>query len=149
MKNIDIRMLVDEYNIKYKDIAEKLDISAEWLSRLLRDQLSTENKERIMWAIDSLVLERKETEEGKKEIGCEFCRAYQSWKRAEYITNRYAEIEEKNNQELNCAIVVRTWTKSKGKRNASRITDYRYRGIGYKLNFCPQCGTDLRWVERM
>lgn len=29
------------------------------------------------------------------------------------------------------------------KRHAGRTTDYRNRGIGYKLNYCPECGRKL------
>ena len=55
MNNLDIRMLVSEKRLKYKDIAKELDISREWLCRLLRNELSPENKIRVMRAIDSLL----------------------------------------------------------------------------------------------
>ena len=48
-------MLVSEKRLKYKDIAKELDISREWLCRLLRNELSPENKIRVMRAIDSLL----------------------------------------------------------------------------------------------
>lgn len=54
MKNLDIRMLVSENGLKYKDIADELNLSREHLSRLMRDQLSIDNKVRIMGAIERL-----------------------------------------------------------------------------------------------
>lgn len=54
MKNLDIRMTVSEEGLRYKEIANEMHISREWLSRLLRHDLSAENKLRIMRAISSL-----------------------------------------------------------------------------------------------
>lgn len=54
MKNLDIRMIVSENDLKYKDIADELKISPEWLSRLMRNTLTNENKIRIMGAIERL-----------------------------------------------------------------------------------------------
>ena len=54
MKNLDIRMLVSEKGLQYKDIAREMCISPEWLSRLLRFTLTPEDKLRIMNAIERL-----------------------------------------------------------------------------------------------
>ena len=54
MKNLDIRMIVSEKGLKYKDIADELNITPEWLSRLMKDTLTTDNKVRIMGAIERL-----------------------------------------------------------------------------------------------
>lgn len=54
MKNLDIRMIASENDLKYKDIADELKISPEWLSRLMRNTLTNENKVRIMGAIEKL-----------------------------------------------------------------------------------------------
>ena len=54
MKNLDIRMLVSDSGLKYKDVADELNITPEWLSRLLRNNLTPENKIRIMGAIERL-----------------------------------------------------------------------------------------------
>lgn len=54
MNNLDIRMLVSENGLKYKDIAKELNISREWLSRLMRTDLTIDNKVRIMGAIERL-----------------------------------------------------------------------------------------------
>lgn len=60
MKNLDVRMLVSDNGLKYRDIADEMNITPEWLSRLLRQELTTENKIRIMRAIDQLK-KRKES----------------------------------------------------------------------------------------
>lgn len=54
MKNLDIRMLVSDNGLRYKDIADEMNISPEHLSRLLRKELTSENKIRVMRAIDQL-----------------------------------------------------------------------------------------------
>ena len=54
MNNLDIRMIVSEKGLKYKDIAKELNISREWLSRLMRKDLTIDNKVRIMGAIERL-----------------------------------------------------------------------------------------------
>lgn len=54
MKNLDIRSIVLEKDLKYKDIAEEMNISPVWLSRLMRNTLTTDNKVRIMGAIERL-----------------------------------------------------------------------------------------------
>ena len=54
MKNLDIRMLVSDSGLKYKDVADEMNITPEWLSRLLRNNLTPENKIRIMGAIERL-----------------------------------------------------------------------------------------------
>ena len=54
MKNLDIRMLVSENGLRYKDIADEMNITPEYLSRLLRKELTYENKIRVMRAIDQL-----------------------------------------------------------------------------------------------
>lgn len=55
MKNLDIRILVSENGLKYRDIAAEMNISRQHLSRLLRYELTPENKIRVMRAIDSLL----------------------------------------------------------------------------------------------
>ena len=54
MKNLDIRTLVSEKGLKYKDIAKEMGVSPEWLSRLMRFTLTAENKARIMGANEKL-----------------------------------------------------------------------------------------------
>ena len=54
MENLDVRILVSDQGLKYRDIADELNIGQEWLSRLMRRPLSPENKLRILGAIDRL-----------------------------------------------------------------------------------------------
>ena len=77
---------------------------------------------------------------------CDFCFSYESNKNVqEFMKNRpdlYGNVL--HDYEINCAMVTRTWIKGQPKRNGGRTTDYRYRGIGYKLNYCPECGKKLK-----
>ena len=68
---------------------------------------------------------------------CAFCETLQTYKHIRSINNEH--FEPKLFEEYNVALVVRCWKKG-NKRMAGRTTDYRYRGIGFKLNFCPECG---------
>lgn len=54
MKNLDIRMMVSENGLKYKDVAAEMNVSPEWLSRLLKNDLTPENKIRVMRAVERL-----------------------------------------------------------------------------------------------
>ena len=54
MENLDIRIMVSENHIRYKDIAKKMGISPVWLSTQLRYELSLVTKERIIQAIEEL-----------------------------------------------------------------------------------------------
>ena len=59
MKNLDIRQEVKENGLYLWQIADKLSISDNWLSRLLRHELSDEKKSEIRAII-------KELKEGEK-----------------------------------------------------------------------------------
>ncbi len=54
MENIDIRILVSDSGLTYKDIAKEIGIHRGSLSRLMSRQLSPENRIRIMTAIDRI-----------------------------------------------------------------------------------------------
>ena len=54
MENMDIRLMVDEHNIKYKDIAKKLQISPQYLSTLMRYTLPPAMRQRIINAVEEL-----------------------------------------------------------------------------------------------
>ena len=79
------------------------------------------------------------------EKQCEFCdriamsnRVFQFWK----------ERDEQNlKHEITVAIVERKWIAGTPKQNAGKLTDYRYRGLGFKLNYCPTCGRKLKKKE--
>ena len=54
MKNLDIRREVKENGLYLWQIADKLNISDNWFSRVLRHELPDEKKEEIRSAIRSL-----------------------------------------------------------------------------------------------
>lgn len=54
MENIDIRILVSDSGLTYKDIAKEIGIHRGSLSRLMSRQLSPENRIRIVTAIDRI-----------------------------------------------------------------------------------------------
>ena len=58
MKNLDIRVMISENHLRYKDIAEKIGISATWLSTQMRYPLSPVMRERIIKAIMELKNDR-------------------------------------------------------------------------------------------
>lgn len=79
---------------------------------------------------------------------CKFCEAMQSNHQAMEIARSWAtegELQKygKYMIEYSVAIVKRTWYKKLGKRHAGRSIEYRNKGIGYKLNYCPECGRKL------
>lgn len=75
---------------------------------------------------------------------CAFCEALMGYKkiRAFLDQRRKEEHKEKIYEEYTVALVVRSYVKGK-KRTAGRTTDYKNQGIGYQLNFCPECGRRL------
>lgn len=54
MENIDIRILVSNSDFGYKDIAKYLGVSRQWISKLMRYELSPGNKLKILSAINAL-----------------------------------------------------------------------------------------------
>ena len=70
---------------------------------------------------------------------CKFCEAMESYLRVDtFNKTRFPE----DDYRYSVAIVRRLFVKGrKGSRSTS--TDYRYRGCGYALNFCPECGRKL------
>lgn len=76
---------------------------------------------------------------------CDFCEALNTQIKIQRFRNDHPEYyEEKMYTEITVAMVIRSWTKSRGKAHAGRTTDYRFRGMGYKLNYCPECGRKLQ-----
>ena len=45
--------------------------------------------------------------------------------------------------EYTVALVIHQWYQKRGKQSASRTIDFRSKGLGYKLNYCPECGKSL------
>lgn len=80
---------------------------------------------------------------------CEFCDALWLYKFSDRELNKLhvADGEPRMFHEYTVAIVRRSWTKARGKRHAGRSTDYRHLGLGFKLNYCPECGKALRRKE--
>lgn len=54
MKNLDVRLLVEDSKISYRRIADHLKITPQWLSKLMRDDLSPGNRLRILSALEEL-----------------------------------------------------------------------------------------------
>lgn len=75
---------------------------------------------------------------------CTFCEALMGYKniRAFFNQRDKEKHKEKTYEEYTVALVVRSYAKGK-KRTARRTIDYRNQGIGFKLNFCPECGRRL------
>lgn len=76
---------------------------------------------------------------------CSFCSAMEQYREI-YATSKSLTTEKDKAifgeymTEYSVAIVRRSWYKKLGKRSGGRTTDYRYRGLGYALNYCPECG---------
>lgn len=70
---------------------------------------------------------------------CEFCRVFAMQKKFDRIAKKqFPDISHR----YSVAMVQRTFVK--GRRGSQgRTTDYRYQGIGYKLNYCPECGRKM------
>lgn len=84
-----------------------------------------------------------------KEKPCKFCEAMKVKRQIDKFTNEHQSPEDlkkygKHKTEYTVAIITRSWYSKNGKRHAGRITDYRHMGLGYKLNYCPECGRELK-----
>ena len=74
---------------------------------------------------------------------CDFCCRYWDARHVLNFRNRNRKDgEPKLYEDYSVAFVVRTYRKGH-KRQCPRSTDYRSGGLGYKLNFCPECGRRL------
>lgn len=54
MNNLDIRLYVKDSGLLFKDVAEQMGVTPEYLSRVLRYQLKPEMRERILTAVREL-----------------------------------------------------------------------------------------------
>lgn len=59
MNNLDIRKAIEENNLKYWQVANRLGMTDGNFSRLLRLELKDDDKEKILKAIQSFEKERK------------------------------------------------------------------------------------------
>lgn len=83
---------------------------------------------------------------GTKNNKCIFCEAYRSEKSVNDFKRQHPEYYGDASYlqfEITVAMVTRHWLPGY-KRQASRVTDYRYQGCGYALNYCPECGRALK-----
>ena len=81
----------------------------------------------------------------KKEITmCKFCEAMERWQKVDaFVKERDPDFEHR----YSVALVVRNFRKGrKGPKGST--TDYRYRGCGYQLNYCPECGREMKKRRR-
>ena len=76
------------------------------------------------------------------ETRCIFCGDYDSWKKVHSFKAEPHEIYGELKHDITVAMVIHTYYPGH-KRNATRTTDYRNQGCGYKLNYCPECGRKL------
>ena len=74
---------------------------------------------------------------------CKFCESLAGYKKIEKFFSERESEEEPFKYEYTVALVIRQWLPSIGKKSAGRTTDYKNQGIGYKLNFCPECGKEI------
>ena len=86
-------------------------------------------------------------------MNCKFCKAMQINRQIEKICRSWSTEDELKQcgrymVDYSVAIVKRSWYRKKGKRSASRTTEYRHRGLGFALNYCPECGKKVITNER-
>lgn len=84
-----------------------------------------------------------------KEKPCMFCEAMKiKHEVADFMREKQSPEElEKYGEyktEYAVAIITRSWYSKSGKKHATRTTDYMYTGLGYKLNYCPECGRKIK-----
>lgn len=76
---------------------------------------------------------------------CKFCESYESWHNIHESYNQKRPKEERSKYEYTAALIIRSWIpKVRTKRHAGRTIDCRNQGIGYELNYCPECGKRLK-----
>ena len=76
---------------------------------------------------------------------CKFCEAMKANRQVEEITRSWAtERYGKYMIEYTVAIVKRSYFQKLGKRRSGRSVEFRYRGLGFELNYCPECGANMR-----
>lgn len=73
-------------------------------------------------------------------MSCKFCEAMEAYKR---MNRKHKKSEPGIDHRYSVAIVIRVFRK--GIRGCcSTGTDYRHRGCGYALNYCPECGRKMK-----
>lgn len=79
---------------------------------------------------------------------CKFCESMECNKEVERTARGWATDAElleygKWMIEYSVAIVKRSWYQKRGKKSAHRTIQFRNKGFGYKLKYCPECGKEL------
>lgn len=75
---------------------------------------------------------------------CKFCEAMKVNKQVDTILRKN---DPEFSHRYSVAIVKRVFLKGHhGCRGTG--TDYRYRGCGYQLNYCPECGASMKAPRR-
>jgi hypothetical protein len=75
---------------------------------------------------------------------CKFCEAMKvNCQCDEFNQSPNELVYGKYMSEYTVAIVAHHWYSKMGKRTAGRTVDYRHMGLGYKLNYCPECGRKM------
>ena len=76
---------------------------------------------------------------------CKFCEAYEWKKKYEKATRaQYPNYVRR----YSVALIDRIFIKGRKGGSCSTGVDYRYRGCGYQLNFCPECGKPLKRIRK-
>lgn len=81
------------------------------------------------------------------EKGCSFCAALTERKRIYNFLRDKDEVDPELGpylHEYKVAMVIRSWYKKRGKRSAGRTVAFRNKGLGFDLNFCPECGKEIQ-----
>ena len=60
MQNLDLRLRIENSGLRYRDVAQKMGIRGETLSRILRKPVNQKNWMRISLAITDLETERED-----------------------------------------------------------------------------------------
>ena len=84
---------------------------------------------------------------------CKFCEAMKVNRQIEEFNRLQTTDEESKHYgkymvEYTVAIVKRSWYQKIGKRRSGRSVEFRYRGLGFELNYCPECGQILNKETR-
>lgn len=83
-------------------------------------------------------------------MGCKFCESFTEIREAKERSYEHPNLyaDGRMHYEINAAMVVSVWSDRIEKRYAARSTYYRRFGVGYKLNYCPECGKRLQSAKR-
>ena len=94
------------------------------------------------WLLDDCIMTLKERQKmEKKEMKkCEFCDTLAINSNIDEYA--YSFIDADLCHDYTVALVIHSYKKGH-KKECGRITDFRKNGLGYELNFCPECGRKL------